>query len=504
MDSKTGNARIARNTLFLYGRMLFVLFISIYTTRVVMSALGITDYGIYNVVCGFVAMFSFLNTTLSNGIQRFYNFELGKNGSIRDVYCTAIILQALLAILVFVVIEPIGIWYVNNKMVIPIERLGAANWIFHLSVVSLLVLIIQIPFSSAVLAYEQMDYFALVSIIDVSLKLLIVLLLPYLSGDRLIVYGWLQLFIAFTNLLLYYIYSKRKFKHLYFSFPKNFSLFRSIFSFSGWNVLATFAWMTQNQGLSVILNLFFGPIVNAARGVSGQIQSAIQGFCENLVIAFRPQLVQSYAQGNLERTTKMMYSMSKIMFVFFFMLSLPVIIEIDQILHYWLGENVPQYTSEFTTLILVSMFPRNFVLAFAQVTHATGKIYKFQIATASVVLLLLPLSYIALRYEMNAISVYWLNIFVCVILFIVCLFLLKSIYPISILDYIKRIIIPCGVFSLLAPILPFFLHHVMGVSFIRVVIVAIVSLLICALLSLALIFNNEEKTLIKSFIPFVK
>lgn len=212
------NKRIAKNSLFLYVRMVIVLFVSIYTTRVVLSALGVEDFGIYNVVCGFVAMFSFLNTSMSNGIQRFYNYEagFGDKMNVTKVYQTSLLIQFLLAVLLVIVLETIGVWYVNNKMVLDVERLVAANWVFQFSVASLILLVLQIPYSALILAHERMDYYAVVSIIDVFLKLAIVFVLPYISSDKLIFYGLLQLAVAIINFLLYFIYAKRHFKELYF------------------------------------------------------------------------------------------------------------------------------------------------------------------------------------------------------------------------------------------------------------------------------------------------
>ena len=208
-NNNTANKRIAKNTLFLYGRMLFVLFVSIYTTRVVLNALGIEDYGVYNVVCGFVAMFGFLNTSLSNGIQRFYNYEHGKGGlnSVTKVFQTALLIQVVLAIVLAILVESIGIWYINTKMVIPAGRIIAANWIFQFSVLSLLFLILQIPYSAAILAHEKMDYYDVVSVLDAILKLLIVVALPYLTGDKLVIYGILQVIVSIINFTLYYWYS---------------------------------------------------------------------------------------------------------------------------------------------------------------------------------------------------------------------------------------------------------------------------------------------------------
>lgn len=496
------NKRIAKNSLFLYVRMVIVLFVSIYTTRVVLSALGVEDFGIYNVVCGFVAMFSFLNTSMSNGIQRFYNYEagFGDKMNVTKVYQTSLLIQFLLAVLLVIVLETIGVWYVNNKMVLDVERLVAANWVFQFSVASLILLVLQIPYSALILAHERMDYYAVVSIIDVFLKLAIVFVLPYISSDKLIFYGLLQLAVAIINFLLYFIYAKRHFKELYFECIFHYKLFKSIFVFSGWNVTSMFAWMTQSQGVNMVINLFFGPIVNAARGVSGQIQAAIQGFCENLVVAFRPQLVQSYAKGDIQKTKKMMYSMSKILFVMFYLLSTPVIFEIDYILHLWLGENVPNYTASFTILILLSMYPRNFSMAFAQVVHATGKLGLYQVVSSIIILLALPLSYMALDAGANVLFVFWINIGVCVLMYIVCMFVLKRLFPIDLKEYLHVVLYPCIFMGVISLIVPMIITTVMPKSILRFIIDLIVTTFVSILMSYKIILNVEERAMLKKII----
>lgn len=501
-ENTSNNNRIAKNTLFLYGRMLLVLFVSIYTTRIVLNVLGVNDYGTYNVVCGFVAMFGFLNTSLSNGIQRYYNFEYAKGGLMRVqiVFQTAFIIQCCLAIIVAVILESIGLWYINTKMVIPVDRLYAANWVFQFSVLSLIAVIIQIPYSAAILAHEKMDYYAIVSVIDVVLKLIIVIILPHLSGDRLIIYGALQLIISSINFLLYFSYSKKHFSELKFEKKFNKDLLVSIFKFSGWNILPTFAWMMQGQGINLVINSFFGTVINAAIGISGQIQSAIQGFCENLVIAFRPQLIQSYAQGNIKRTENMMFSMSKIMFILFFILSTPVIFEIDYILHLWLGDSIPEYTAHFTVLVLLSMYPRNFSMAFAQVVHATGRLGLYQICSAIIVLLALPLSYAALRLGTPAISVYWINLIICTIMYVVCLRVLKAIFPIDIASYIKGVLLPCILVFIVVCSILYILVLTIDESFYRLCITTLVCMAATAILSYLILLDENEKIMIKKFI----
>lgn len=482
--------------------MIIVLLVSIYTTRVVLKVLGVEDYGTYNVVCGFVAMFSFLNSSMSNGIQRFYNYEGGKYGidGITRVYRTSLILQVLLAIIIFIILETLGLWYVNKKMILAPESLYAANSVFQCSVCSLGILIIQIPYSAAILAYERMDYHALVSIIDVFLKLIIVLILPYIPLNKLFFYGFLQLIVAIVNFLLYFLYAVNNFKELTFKRTFDKKLFISISTFSGWNILDMFAWMTQGQGVNMVLNLFFGPILNAARGISGQIQASIQSFSQNIVTAFRPQLVQSYAQNNLNRTTELMYSMSKIVFLLFFLLSTPIIFDIDFILQLWLGNNIPEYTAPFTILILLSMYPRNFAMVFAQIVHATGKLKGFELLTAAIIITILPFSYFFLKIGANVMSVYWINLIICSIMFLACIIYFKRIYPFDITDYCKRVLLPCFNVSILSLLFPLFTLNILPSCWLRFSINAVFGSCLCIILSIFLLWNKKEKRLMRELL----
>lgn len=502
VDNTNKNKRIAQNTVFLYARMIIVLLVSIYTTRVVLSALGVDDFGVYNVVCGFVSMFSFLNTSMSNGIQRFYNYEAGTNETkgVTYVYQTSLLIQIILTVILFLVLESIGVWYVNYKMVLDSGRIIAANCIFQFSILSLILLVLQVPYSAAILAYERMDYYAIVSVIDVFLKLGIVMSLPFIPSDKLIVYGILQLLLSIVNFMLYYLYAKRHFKMLIIKKVFHKELFKSIFTFSGWNITSMFAWMTQGQGVNMVMNLFFGTVVNAARGISAQIQSAIQGFCENLVIAFRPQLVQSYAKGDINRTTEMMYSMSKILFIMFFLLSTPVIFEIDYILHLWLGDTIPEYTSSFTILILLSMYPRNFAMSFAQVVHATGKLGLYQISSSIIILLTLPLSYVALKNGLDANSVYWINLIICIIMFLVCMFVLKKHFPFSITVYFTKVLVPCIFMALVSIIVPYLVTQLMQPSLYRLLFNFLACSLWSIIASYLIVLSSEEKGLIRKLI----
>lgn len=498
LHTSLNNKRIIKNTIYLYGRLILTMFISLYTARVVLNVLGVVDFGIYNVVCGFVALFSFLNASMSNGIQRFYNYEAGKNGidAVTKVYQTAILIQLLLVLLIFLVIEPFGIWYINNIMVIPDDRLTAANWVFQFSLFSLVFLVLQVPFSAAIMAHEKMDYYATVGILDAFLKLGIVLILPYLRANSLIVYGLLVLLVSILNFLLYSIYALKKFNELKLAKIYHKVLFKDIFKFTGWNLVEMFAWTTQGQGVNMVMNFFCGPVANAAQGIASNISSAVNSFCSNLSVAFRPQLVQSYAAGNYERTTNMMFTMSKAMFVMMIMMVIPLSLEMDYVLKIWLGDVIPEYTLQFAILVLLSMLPRNMTMALSQVVHASGKMKNYQLGSAIVILLILPISYILLESGCSPVYIYVCNIFIFILLWVVDLYLLRRIFEFSMRNYFKTVAVPCVLTMLISAIFPCIVHQFMSEGFFRLVIISVVAIIAIVIIAYFILLNNKEKELL--------
>ena len=483
--------------------MLVVLGISLYTTRVVLNILGIVDYGIYNIVCGFVSMFAFLNNSLANGVQRFYNFKKGKCSSneIPDVYSTSLAILAILVMIVFCLLETLGVWYIYNKMIIPAERFEAAFWIFQCSVVSLIFVILQVPYSAAILAFERMDFYAFVSIIDAILKLLIVLILPYSTLDNLVLYGVLSLLVSVSNFILYYCYSKKHFnKELQLKKIKNRKLFKEITTFSGWNVFGTFAYMIKDQGLNVLLNAFFGPIVNAAKGVAMQVNSALQGFSTNIVAAIRPQLVQSYSACNVMRVENLMFNSSRMIFVMLFCLSLPIIMELNFILHIWLSDSIPEYTIIFTDLVLVNMIITSMNTPLSQVVHATGRMRNYQVCTSFVICTILPISWGLLKLGYSPVSTFVVCIIVSIFNQVVCLFLLRKIFPFSIKSYVVKIVMPCIVLSGFSLIVPMTIKVLISEGYPRLVINTLTTVLATVLLSYLVVFSKDEKKLMNEFV----
>ena len=479
-----------------------VLMVSLFSTRVVLQALDIEDYGINNVVSGFVTMFAFLNTSMSNAVQRFYNFSLGrKNGySIKDVYNTALQIQGILVVTLLVPLETFGMWYIHTQMVIPIDRFAAAQWVFQFSVLSLVLLVLQIPYSAAIMAYEKMDYYAYLSIFDVLAKLGIAYVIKYTTFDKLILYGAFNMLVSLICFFLYYGYAKCHFQDLKSDFIIRKQLFKPMLFFSGWNGLGSFAYMIKSQGLNMLLNVFFGPVVNAARGVSNMAMSAIQGFQSNIVIAFRPQLIQSYATGDNERVLKLFYSLSKVSFILLAMLSIPVIIEIEYILHLWLGDTIPDYTIPFTILVLVNMVISSLNTPVSQIVHATGKMKNYQIGTCLMVCTILPVSWVFLKLGFDPVAVYWVSLIITIVNQLVCNLLLKKVYPYSLKEYCRKVIIPCVVFVILVPLLPFAITMIFPVSFLRLLLTGAISVLISITVSYFLVLDKPERTMFLNFI----
>lgn len=502
----TENKRIAKNSIFMSIRMIIVLLISLYTTRVVLKILGVEDYGVYNVVCGFVSMFTFLNTSMSNGFQRFLNFELGKNGDsgLNLIFNNAIIIQFILIIIVFLFSESIGLWYLKNKMVIPAERTIAAFWLYQLSIITFVLVILQAPYIAVIMAYERLDFYAILNIFDTSLKLLIVFILPLVSYDRLILYGFLCLLIAIVDFVSYYLYIKVHYSHIHINFEFQKKAFLSMLSFSGWNIFGSFANMMKEQGINLVLNLFCGPVVNAARGVAYQVNAGLQSFVQNITMPVRPQVVQSYARQEYNRTIKLTYSVSKLCCLCIYLLALPIVFEIDYILHWWLGENIPEHTSAFIVIVISVSFINNLNAPISNIVHASGNMRNYQVFTSMAVLSSIPFAYYVLDNNGSpelALSMIFVSMFFTQI---VALLILKSIINFSILDYVRNVIYPLVIVFLTTMWIPNILKLFLDESLLRFILVCITSFLSTSVVTYYLCLKDSEREIIKNVLVKLK
>ena len=487
-------------------RMVFVLGITLYTTRVILNILGVEDYGVYNVVCGFVSMFAFLNISMSNGIQRFFNFELGKNGvdGANKVYNTALLIQFILAIIIIILTESLGLWYLHNKMVIPDGRMFAAEWIFQFSVMSFLFIIMQAPYAAAVMAHERMDFYAIVSVLDAVLKLGIVFAIPVLPGDKLIVYGLLYSLINILNFVIYYIYCKNNFAEIKIKRYFDKSLFQSMLGFSGWNIFGSISGVMKEEGINLVINLFFGPVVNAARGVAAQINGGLQSFVSNITTPVRPQVVQSYARGEYVRTMNLTYSVSKLSCCFLYLCALPVVLEIDYILRLWLGNTIPDHTNTFVIIVILTSFVNNLNAAVSGVIHASGKMMVYQTVSSTISLMCVPCSYFGLKFGMSPEFALLMVMGWAAISQIASLFILKTIVSYSIRDYLKSVLWPLLAVMIVTFWPALFIHEYMTSGFIRFLIVGITSVSVSSLGIYYIALNRSERGLINSFLSKFK
>ena len=481
--------------------------ITLYTTRVVLRVLGNEDYGVYNVVCGFAAMFGIFNICFSSSINRFYNYEIGQKtaNGVRTVYNSAVLIQMILAFAIVLIVEIVGSWYIDNKMVLPAERLTTAKWIFHFSMVSLFLTVMQAPYSAAVMAYEKMDYYALVSIIDAVLKLGFVVLLQFVGNDKLLIYGTLMCLISIVNFLMYFIYCRLKFPQIRLHKGTDKKMVKSILSFAGWSVLDPATYMARDQGTNMVLNAFFGPVVNAAQGIAHQIATAVDSFGGSFSTSFRPQIIQSYSEGQYGRTKNLMFSMSKIGFMLHVMLVVPIIIEINNILQLWLGKGYPSFTASFACLILCVKCIGALNTPISNVVSATGNIRKIKVFSAIVIASVVPVAIILFQFGMAPIYAYIALFTLTVINQTGCVIILHQVFPyIKPKDYLYNLILPLLIYTVGTIILPLLVWYIFPASFARLALVCLLSVVGSALIGYWIVLNNAEKSMIqggvKSFI----
>lgn len=461
-DTSANNKRIAKNTLLLYVRMLFLMAVSLYTSRVVLQALGVEDFGIYNVVGGIVAMFGFLNAAMSSSTQRYLTFELGRGDADRlhKVFNTSIIIHALISLLVVLLAETAGLWFFYHKMVIPPDRLDAAMWVYQFSVLSSVVMIMSVPYNSAIIAHERMSAFAYISILEVLLKLLIVFLLQIVSLDRLAFYAVLIFTVQLGIRFIYSLYCGRHFAETKFRWTWDRSLFREMLSFAGWNLWGNCAAVAFTQGVNLLLNMFFGPVVNAARGIAVQVQAAVQQFSSNFQTAVNPQITKSYAVQDYGYMHSLIFRSSKFTFFLLLLLSLPVMLETDVILNLWLGE-VPDHTVEFLRLMLCITIIDGMANPLMVSASATGRVKLYQGVIGAVLMCILPVSYFVLKLGGNPTSVFVVHLCIGIVAFVVRLFIIRPMIRMSLRNYIRMVVLPCLLVAATSVVLPLLVKYVM-------------------------------------------
>lgn len=404
--SSNRTSRVAKNTVMLYIRMAFTMFVSLYTSRVVLNTLGVVDYGINNVVGGTVAFLTFLVFSMNTATQRFLNVAMGKKDEeeVRHVFSISVTIHFIILLLVLIIGEAVGLWLLYNKLVIPADRMTAAFWLFQFTMVSTCTTIMSIPYNAEVIAHEKMGIYAWLSILDVVLKLIVVFLLVLSPVDKLITFGFLTMCTFILNRTLYTIYCKRNFKECKYSihFPRK--LFKEMVVFASWDLFGVFAWACATQGATILLNMFFGPTVNAARGIAGTVLGAVKGFSSNFTTALNPAITKAYASKDYGYMNKLMFSGSKLVFILLFTIMLPLFIKCHYVLELWL-KIVPDYSVSFIRILLVqtlivTMWTPLFVSGLA-----TGKIKSFGLITSCLNICQIVVCYVILKCNASPVTV---------------------------------------------------------------------------------------------------
>ncbi|MEC4028764.1 MATE family efflux transporter [Myroides odoratimimus] len=436
-----GNARrIVKNGLYLYFRMFLVLGVTLYSSRLVLKTLGVSDYGIYNIVGGIVLLLGFFNAALTSASQRFIAFDIGKDDvkATNKTFNTSLAVHFFLAIFLVVLLETIGLWYVNNKLVFDSNRNLAVNVVYQFSILSFFVSILQVPYNALILAKEKMNVYAYISILEAILKLLVVWVLVSLRQDKLIAFSVLTFLSILIVRIVAQIYCKRNFIESKFKIYKDYTYMMTFVTYSSWNLIGNLASVVRVQGNNIMLNLFFGTLVNAAFGLTNQITNAVNLFVTNFQNAFNPQIIKKYAGGDIKGALELMLYASKISFYVILLIVLPLYINLKFVLNIWLGE-IPNYLLEFTKISLFVIVVDSLSGPIMTMITATGKIKYYHIIVGGLMLFSVPVSYLLLRCGYNAEVVFNVMLFLSCLSYIVRLVFLRKLVDFDIFLYLKRV-----------------------------------------------------------------
>lgn len=498
----SNNKRIAKNTIFLYIRMMVVMLVSLYTSRVILNTLGASDYGIYNVVGGIVTIVSFLNSALGASTSRFLTFALGEKNlkKQKSTFGACLNLHIGVALLVLILGETIGLWFFYEKMVIPDDRMVAAFWVYQFSILTTMVSFTQVPYNASLIAHEEMSIYAYVGLYEALSRLVIAYLITISPIDNLIFYGLLLLVNTVAVQLFYRWYAIKHFVECRFSLVKDKALYKQLLCYGGWDLFGNLALVCQGQGVNLLLNVFFGPIVNAARAIAFQIQGAVTQFVSNFMTAVRPQVIKNYAEGNVDKMYVMTFYAAKFSYILMLALVVPIMYEIRFILGIWLGDAVPDETALFAVIVLITYTWRTFHIAGLMPYHAIGKIKTGNITIGTLMIATLPMGYVLFRLGCPAYSVF-LAIFAVEIVGVFAMYWLIHRYEYFPYRYMfTKILLPCGLVTLCTIILPTLITNLMEDGWCRLFMVGFSTEISLLLSALYLGLNKEERTRVFSLI----
>ena len=498
MQTSINNKHIVKNTAYLYVRLVVSLAIGLFTSRIILSALGVSDYGIYNIVGGFVSMLSLFTISLSGATSRFITFELGRGDMerMKKTFATLSTLVYLLAVIVLILGETVGLWFVKEYLLIPDERWKAALFLYHCSLLAFIVNLIALPYNSCVIAHEKMNFFAIVSVLDSVLKLGIVYMLYISPFDRLRTYAVLLVAIGVIIRIIYIIYCKHTFEEAKVKWGIDKNIFKDIFSYSAWITIGASSAIFKEQGVNVLVNMFFGVLFNAARGISMQVYGVVSQFSYSIGQAITPQITKEYAVGNLPRAISLTFILAKVQGILIMTLSLPLLLETNYVLGLWLGE-FPDYTVAFMQWALILCYTRTLEDTHGTLYLATGNVKCLQIIGGGLMLLNIPIDYVFLKQGFEPIITMIIGAVLEVVTMFVAFMYLKKIVKFPILCFYREAVLPqlvvCGL-SLIFPLL--ILSFWKEACFLRFCLVSIVSVFMTIGLSYLIVLNIKEKNLI--------
>jgi len=492
------NKRIAKNTFFLYFRMLLTMGVSLYTVRVILKTVGVVDYGIYNVVGGIVVMFSFLSSTMSSASQRFFAFELGQGNreQLKRTFSMTMTIYILIAAAILLLAETVGLWFLNTQLTIPAERMEAARWVYQFSILAFMMTMFTVPYNAAIIAHENMRVYAYVSIIDVILKLVIVYLLVLFSFDKLQLYAVLTFSVTTLVTLIYRTYCIRKFEECRYSFYWEKPLFRKILSYSGWNLLGALSSVGKNQGINILLNVFFGPTINAARGIAYQVQSVVLNFGNNFFTAVRPQIIKSYAAKQHDELMRLVFQSTKFSFYLLLFLSLPLLLQTNFILGLWL-DKVPDFTIVFIQLVIIDTLLELLMNPIVTLVQATGKVKWYQVAVGGVRLLCLPIAFIFLKLDFGPEAVFYILVVNTILCNVLRVIMAKKLVDFDLKGYFKQVVLIMAVVSFISFVFPKLVQeYLIGTSTIESFIMVFITVIFSFFSIIVFGLNRDERKFI--------
>ena len=492
---------IIKNTLFLYIRMFLTMGVSLYTSRVILNSLGVQDYGVYSVVGGIVTLFSFFNSAMTSATQRFLAFDIGANDieQLKKTFNATLNIHIGISILVLALAETIGLWFVNYKLNLPLDRMLAVNWVYQFSVLTFLLGIIQVPYDALIIARERMNIYAYMSIVEVILKLAIVYLLVVFAFDKLILYSGLLFLVSFFVRSGHKIYCKINFEESKYKFYFEKDLYKKLISFSGWSLFGNIAGVARGQGSNILLNLFFGTVLNAAYGISMQVQGTVQTFVINFQMAVNPQIIKQYASGNKEQCLKLIFQSAKFSYFLMFIIACPILFNIDFVLELWL-KNPPKYTSIFVILSVINLLIDCISGPLMIGAQASGNIKWYQITLGSFIFLCLPISYFFLKSYNDPKIIFIVIIAVNTISLVGRLLFLNKLINLDIQSFVLKVLLKIVIVTAILVSL----HHFINISIQNKYINFFIKSSYLTLINIVSIyfigFDKSERNLILTFI----